>query len=495
MLNQTNVLKINESKDIFKNSELTISETILDLFKLFNFKSLCFKNNMTKNKGYSIHEILTVLILFPFMAIHTIRAFHLSKFNSLTEAKKNTFFRFKNNENYNWRKLLYLFNNRFKVLVKRSENLQTETNIATPKCIIIDDSTISKEGRKIEFIGKVHDHVLNIFKLGFKLLLVGFWDGKSLIPLDFSYHSEKGKNKKRPFSLSIRQLKQRFSKQRSKKSIGYKRSKELFVDKITNGISMIKRAVKHGFIPDYVLTDSWFSSFKFIQVVRRLKKGIVHFLGMVKMDNRHYEYQGQTYNAKELKKKFKPKMKRAKKLNAYYIELIVNYGEIGTVKLFFIRFSKRSKWRLLLTTNVQLNFQQMIKIYNIRWSIEVLFKECKQLLNLGKCQSTDFDAQIADVTVTFILYTMLSFHKRIHCYTTLGVLFKKYCDNFNETTIVDKLWHLFLTLQLAVSEILGIDYDEIMKILFQIPELKNSMKSLAELFLKDDSLENYKIAA
>ena len=222
---------------------------------------------------------------------------------------------------------------------------------------------------KIEFIGKVFDHVSRHFVLGFKLLLLAFWDGNSLIPLDFSFHNEKGKNKKYPFGLLKRQLKKRFSKKRDKKSAGYKRSQELFVDKITNAIAMLKRAVKHGFIPDYVLTDSWFSSEKMIETIRKIKKGIIHVLCMVKMDNRLYEYQGQKLNAKELKKQLKSKMKRAKKLHIYYIEVIVNYSDIGAVKLFFTRFSKRSKWRLLLTTNLDLSFHQAIKIYNIRGQV------------------------------------------------------------------------------------------------------------------------------
>ena len=84
----------------------------------------------------------------------------------------------------------------------------------------------------------------------------------------------------------------------------------------------------------------------------------------------------------------------------------------GRVKLFLTRFSKRSKRRLILSTDLNLNFQQAMKIYNIRWTIEVLFKECKQHLNLGKCQSNDFDAQIADTTISLLVYMMLSFHKK-----------------------------------------------------------------------------------
>ena len=216
---------------------------------------------------------------------------------------------------------------------------------------------------------------------------------------------------------------------------------------------------------------------------------------MVRLDKRLYEYQGQQLNAKELRKKFKSRMKRAKKLNAYYIEIIVNYNDIGKVKLFFIRLSKRSKWRLLLSTDVHLTFQQAIKIYNVRWSIEVMFKECKQLLNLGKCQSNDFDAQIADTTICLIVYTMLSFHKRIHCYTTLGELFAKCCDDFIEATVAEKLWQLFISLQFTIAEILEIDCTNIMRIIFQSPQVNDMLKSLSKIFFEDNCSIEFKKAA
>lgn len=482
MLYRKDTTRIEEINSILTKEGSSISDTLIDLLRLFKVESLCFKNGMIKHKGYPVSEILIVLISFPFMIISTVRSFYLSRFNQLTQAKQDTLFRLKNNECFNWRNLLYLFAKRFRKLIARSID---ETG-DSPKCLIVDDSTIKKEGTKVEFIGKVFDHVFKQHILGFKLLLLGYWDGKNLIPLDFSYHSEKGSNRKYPFGMLRRQLKKRFSKQRDKTAAGYKRSQELSIDKISNAIAMIKRAVKHGFVPDYVLTDSWFSSKKMIKTIRSLKKGVIHFLGMVKLDKRLYEYQGQKLNAKDLRKQLRPKMKRARKLNAYYIETTVIYSDIGQVKLFFIRLSKRSKWRLLLTTNLDLSFQKAMEIYNIRWTIEVLFKECKQLLNLGKCQSNDFDAQIADATISLMVYTMLSFHKRIHCYTSLGPLFAKYCGDLIEATVAERLWLLFLTIQSTIAEIFGIDYAEMMKVIWQLPQVEKTLKSLPETFLEDN---------
>ena len=85
-----------------------------------------------------------------------------------------------------------------------------------------------------------------------------------------------------------------------------------------------------------------------------------------------------------------------------------------------------------MTTNTELPFEQAYKIYSTRWSIEVFFKECKQNLGLGKCQSQDFDAQIAATTLCMLQYNMLSIAKRFSDYETLGELFRAtQKDSFN----------------------------------------------------------------
>ena len=63
-------------------------------------------------------------------------------------------------------------------------------------------------------------------------------------------------------------------------------------------------------------------------------------------------------------------------------------------------------------------------MYSIRWSIEVFFKEAKQLFGLGKCQSTNFDVQIAQITIAMTQYLLTSIRYRMEVYETIGGLFK-----------------------------------------------------------------------
>ncbi len=72
----------------------------------------------------------------------------------------------------------------------------------------------------------------------------------------------------------------------------------------------------------------------------------------------------------------------------------------------------------------------------------MFFNESKQNLNINKCQSTDFEAHIAWITLSFISYTMLSIHKRFDDYETMGEGFRDFKNELLEITMVEKLWQI-----------------------------------------------------
>ena len=63
-----------------------------------------------------------------------------------------------------------------------------------------------------------------------------------------------------------------------------------------------------------------------------------------------------------------------------------------------------------------MNFVRAFELYERRWGIEVIFKECRGYLGLGKCHSRSYNAQIADTTLCFMMYQMLSLAKRFSEY-------------------------------------------------------------------------------
>lgn len=463
------IVSINELNDEIKKDD-SVAEKILSFCKPFEIKSISdlLELDKIKKKGYRISELLRVLLIMPFVGSMNIWTMYHSGFGFLTPAQKDTFYRFKNNPYINWRQVLYSFSKRFMFLTK-----QNGTALGNGiKCLIIDDSTLNKSGVKIENMGKVWDHVIGKYILGFKFLACAFWDGVSLLPVDFTLHREKGKNKKMPYGMRKRVLQQQSSKVRSKGSAGSKREKETNMNKIKAGIQMIKRAVKHGFVPAYVLCDSWFFCLKLLKSVRALKNGSVHLLAMCKMGKINFEWMGKEYSAGELLKHLQGSKKRCRKVNSYYIECTVLYkGE--TLKLFFSRFSKRSKWRLLVTTDTSLSYIKAIEIYQIRWSIEVMFKELKQYLNVEKCQSLDFDAQIADTTLRLMQHLILTFKKRFESYETIGGVFRSAKSQLQEMVLAERLWLLFLEIVKELGEVLDIDVTELIEKMIWHKETEN----------------------
>ena len=121
-------LKLEPLKSIATNDKLFISDKLSDLFRIFNIGLLCRKNNMIKSKGYPVADILTVLLLFPFMALATVNSFMSSRFKRLIDAQKDTFFRLKNNGYYQWRRLVYLSAKTFKKLTNNDPNFSLTLN-------------------------------------------------------------------------------------------------------------------------------------------------------------------------------------------------------------------------------------------------------------------------------------------------------------------------------------------------------------------------------
>ena len=73
-----------------------------------------------------------------------------------------------------------------------------------------------------------------------------------------------------------------------------------------------------------------------------------------------------------------------------------------------------------------------------------MFRELKQHLQLGKCQFKDFDVQIASVTISMILYILLSYFRRMNAYETIGRLFVLIKDDLCEKNIAQGLYTAYL---------------------------------------------------
>jgi hypothetical protein len=101
------------------------------------------------------------------------------------------------------------------------------------------------------------------------------------------------------------------------------------------------------------------------------------------------------------------------------------------VTMVFVRHrSKKKEWLAILSTDCTLSEEEIIRIYSIRWDIEVFFKCSKSLLRLQKeFQGRSYDLLISHTTIVFSRYILLAWqHRQSTDQRTLGGLFHLLCD-------------------------------------------------------------------
>jgi predicted nucleic acid-binding Zn finger protein len=334
-------------------------------------------------------------------------------------------------------------------------------------------------------ISRIWDHVSKRFILGYKLLTMGYWDGVSFIPLDFSLHRERGSNKDKPFGLKKKEYRKQYRKKREKGTHSWDRARETDFTKIESALKMFWRAISQGIKVDYLLMDSWFTCEAFVFAVRRVKTQTVHLIGMYKTPKTKFNYQGERLTHSQIRNKL-GKAKRCRKLRLHYKEAMVDYNGVP-IKMFFSQKGTNGKWRVFITTNTELSFIKMIEIYQIRWTEEIFFKEAKQLLGLGRCQSNDFDAQIADTTITMIQHILLTLKFRFEHYETKGALFNHVREGIIQSRLDERLWGLFIEL-LRVIEVLFDGIDE-MEILERILHDEKAYEMIRRLLPKEPEMQ------
>ena len=181
MLRDKGTKKIDEIKTDFipdKFDEVKITS----IFKALKISESLKEFNYLKQSGYSVKMLLSLLLVMAVTGKKTVS----SSLSSLCEqgitTGKDVFYRLKNNEQICWRLILWHIVMRF-IQITLSTVQSDEPD--KPHCLIFDDTTVKKSGKKMERLGRVWDHVEQRSILGFKLLVMLYWDGKSFIPVDF----------------------------------------------------------------------------------------------------------------------------------------------------------------------------------------------------------------------------------------------------------------------------------------------------------------------
>ena len=224
---------------------------------------------------------------------------------------------------------------------------------------------------------------------------------------------------------------------------------------------MVRRSWKRWIRAAYFLADSWFDGIDFIKGLREIAGSALHVICMTKNGNRKYEYMGRRHAGKEIVAMNERHTKTCRQYKCRYFKADVMFEGVE-LRLFFIQYGKSKDWHIILTTDRSLSFIKAFEYYQIRWNTEVMYRESKQYLGLGKCQSTDFDAQIADCTLALATYTMLTLYKRFGDYETMGELFRQAQGDLMALTLWQRILPLIAKVMYRLCQLLGADFEQTM---------------------------------
>ena len=342
---------------------------------------------------------------------------------------------------------------------------------------VIDDTLIAKRGRNIDNVSFIYDHTVGRSILGFSVVTLGLFTRQNFYPLDFAYRFGKKRHPKSPAE-----------------QIGNRRSLSALMSyeakhhsKIELALQMVQRAHARGIRAGYVLFDSWYSWPSLIKEIRQIE-GHPHVICRLKDTKVTYQYRNQVYRLSALYRKVRSNLKKDARTGLLLTRATVRlpgaeedavivfskgYQEPEEETMAGTRKDKESKWVAFLCTETCLHASSIIKKYTKRWTVEVCFKECKQLLGLGKDHSNDFNAQVFSTMASFLRYNLLNFLNEKENSGTIGELFQNLTDESATITYAHRLWDFFRGLfRVAFSKI------------FDLFEIEEDFSSYLSVFIQ-----------
>lgn len=409
----------------YNDSSEQTNFALLQSFKTLGLAKLLRQSGIRKASGVSAYEVFKFLLLLVFEGKNLYR--YLDSKRADKAVSKNTYYRLLNESTFNWRRFLLSLS--AKVITAFSKLTRPErVNV-----LILDDSIVTRNRSKnVELLARIYDHATHRYQKGFTMLTLGWSDGFSFVPVDFAMLS----------SANAGNRLQGISDKIDKRTNGYKRRAEATIKKPDAAIKLIQNALSQGIPADYVLMDTWFTNEPMFKAV--LAEGL-NVIGMVKKGNQKYNYKSGLYDLAELRT-LVPKNRNG---NIRGSVLVTTKAGIPVKIVFVKNRSKKREWLAVLSTDVHISDEEIIRLYGNRWSIEVFFKSIKSFMKLGtEFQGRSYDMMISHTTIVYCRYIVLEWLRREEKDTkTFGELFFRYCDDIQDidlTTALESLMDLFM---------------------------------------------------
>ena len=425
------------NKSITQNNQddNQISKSIRRFFTRFHLSSALKAANAYKKKGTSA----TLIFQYLFLLIFSNRSMYMNLLigKDTPDFAKDTVYRFMKMLQINWIRFTTILSSR---IIK--DAIVPLDSADRANVLIIDDSMFERNrSKKVELLAKAYDHAKHCYKFGFRMLTLGWSDGSTFLPVN-------------SILLSTENKKNRVNdaKEVDKRTVGYKR-RMLAVEKGTIAMLELLKSAKKADIPaKYVLFDSWFSSPSSLHSVKEIGYDVI---AMVKKTPKmFFRYHDEDMPLTTIYNKNKKRRGRSRYLLSVKVD-VVKDGIIIPAKVVYVRNrNKRNEYLCIISTDVNLSEDEIIRIYGKRWDIEVFFKVCKSYLNLSKeFKSMSYDAMTAHTAIVFTRYMMLSLESRESNDTrSMGELFLYFSDEMSDITWIQAFQMLLQMFRAILSD-------------------------------------------
>ena len=422
-----------------KNFRAGLELRVKELFAGLHIQSHLTSAGIRKQEGFSPRLLLFVLTNLAFLHIKTVHDLLHRPLQSLVQAQKDAFYRFKKAE-WSWGP----FYRRFLVFLGRKLHW---SQTVRDNCFILDTSALPKRGQRLENLSFVYDHSQGKTVKGYEILTLGLLTPRNFYPVSFGHH----------FSQTTPAEAREARPRRTKGELARRLKEARELTKPALAVKMLEKALAQGLPALYLLVDAWFTSPTFCRSVQDLG---LHIIGRLKRDRTLY-YRGESgYTLDQLYQAHKHRLVKDPSLGLALVSVPVTCGNglQGTIV-----FSKGYQepdlktrpggkikapppWAAFFTTDLTLTAAQVVQKYLGRWAIEVFFKEAKQRLGLGQEQGRSFAAQVFSVTQAFFRYSLLAYLLEHDARSqTIGEMFRQLEEETGKLTYLERLWHYLVT--------------------------------------------------
>ena len=311
--------------------------------------------------------------------------------------KKDTFYRFDRLEKANWERL------QLETAANVIKDIESRTAPDHVNALIFDDSLYKRTGGKgTELCSKVFDHTDNKMRLGYRMMTGAWCDGESTIPFAQALLTTQKESLMVGKDVPVDRRTLRGKRRALAKTKG-----PAVVQK------MVRLAQKAGIPFNYVLFDTWFSTPSQLSELKALGTDVI---AMIKKGSTKYTVSDPDTAAKrkldvrEIYSRNRKRRGRSRYLLS--VEATIPDGKGGEmpVRLVYARNrNNRKDWVCFVSTDMDLDEEEILRIYSMRWNIEIYFKMSKSYLKLRtECHSTSYDAITSHMIIVALRYMILA---------------------------------------------------------------------------------------